>query len=108
MENSSLITDIASLTGVNQRILNKLIEKITLCIGSIIHDAKQLNEQLVKINIGIGDLVIELSSMQCKFVPSKELKKEIKESLISPRDKLELKLEQELSDRLEALIDGAL
>jgi hypothetical protein len=38
--------------------------------------------------------------MQCKFVPSKELRATIKNSLISNRDPLELVLEQTLVEKL--------
>ena len=74
--------------------------KINLCIGSIIHDAKAAGEQTVIINIGIGTLSIDLIDMQCKFVPSKELRTAIKSSLTSSKDPLELALEQSLVEKL--------
>jgi hypothetical protein len=77
-----------------------LAHKANLCIGSIISDAKEANEQAVIINIGIGTLSIDLIDMQCKFVPSKELKTTIKTSLQSNQDPLELELEQTLIEKL--------
>lgn len=103
-----IITSISALTGVNQRILGKLINKAELCIGSMIYDAKHSGETALEIDIGIGKLCIEVGTLQCKFVPSKDLKETIKTALTSPVDKLELKLEAELSQRLLALCDEAL
>ena len=46
--------------------------------------------------------------MQCKFVPSKDLKTAIKNSLNSNIDPLELSLEQTLADRLLAVFEEAI
>lgn len=103
-----IVTSISTLTGINQRILNKLISKVNLCIGSMIYDTKNSGEKILEIDIGIGKLCIETVTLQCKFIPSKDLKEVIKDSLNSPVDKLELKLEDELVQRLAALCDEAI
>jgi hypothetical protein len=43
--------------------------------------------------------------MQCKFVPSKELKSAIKYSLQDKKDLLELELEQALIEKLLTICD---
>jgi hypothetical protein len=96
----NIISDISTLTRVPNKVLAELAHKANLCIGSIISDAKEANEQAVIINIGIGTLSIDLIDMQCKFVPSKELKTTIKTSLQSNQDPLELELEQTLIEKL--------
>lgn len=96
----NIISDISTLTRVPNKVLTELAHKANLCIGSIISDAKEANEQAVIINIGIGTLSIDLIDMQCKFVPSKELKTTIKMSLQSNQDPLELELEQTLIEKL--------
>ena len=96
----NVINDLSTLTRVPNKLLVELSHKINLCIGSIIHDAKAAGEQTVIINIGIGTLSVDLIDMQCKFVPSKELRATIKNSLISNRDPLELVLEQTLVEKL--------
>ena len=46
--------------------------------------------------------------MQCKFVPSKELRTVIKSSLTAKKDPLELVLEQSLADKLVTILEEAL
>jgi hypothetical protein len=96
----NIISDISTLTRVPNKVLTELAHKANLCIGNIIKEAKEAEDQAVIINIGIGTLSIDLLDMQCKFVPSKELKAAIKASLQSDQDLLELELEQALIDKL--------
>lgn len=96
----NIISDISTLTRVPNKVLTELAHKANLCIGNIISEAKEAEEQAVIINIGIGTLSIDLIDMQCKFVPSKELRSTIKYSLQSKKDLLELELEQALIDKL--------
>lgn len=101
----NLISDISTLTRVPNKVLTELSYKATLCIGNIISEAKSANEQTVIINIGIGTLSIDLIDMQCKFVPSKDLRAAIKSSLVSKKDPLELVLEQTLADKLISICE---
>jgi hypothetical protein len=101
----NIISDISTLTRVPNKVLTELAHKANLCIGNIISEAKDAGEQAVIINIGIGTLSIDLIDMQCKFVPSKELKTTIKASLQSEQDLLEMELEQALIDKLLAICD---
>ena len=102
---SNIITDLSTLTRIPNKTLTELSHKTNLCIGSIIAEAKAKGEQAVIINIGIGTLSIDLIDMQCKFIPSKELRATIKASLQSKQDPLEMELEQALIDKLLAICD---
>lgn len=104
----NIINDISTLTRVPNKILAELSHKANLCIGNIISEAKEAGEQTVIINIGIGTLSVDLIDMQCKFVPSKELRAIIKSSLISRKDPLELELEKTLIDKLIAICEEAM
>ena len=101
----NVINDLSTLTRVPNKVLTELTDKVNLCIGSIISDAKTAGEQTVIINIGIGTLSIDLIDMQCKFIPSKDLRAAIKNSLNSGKDPLELALEQTLIDKLLTICD---
>lgn len=101
----NIITDLSTLTHIPNKTLVELSHKITLCIGSIIAEAKLKGESAVLINIGIGTLSIDLISMQCKFVPSRELKATIKNCMSTEVDPLELALEEALVERLEHFLD---
>jgi hypothetical protein len=104
----NIISDISTLTRVPNKILTELIHKTNLCIGNIISEAKESGEQTVIINIGIGTLSVDLIDMQCKFVPSKELRASIKNSLASRKDPLELELEKALTDKLISICEEAM
>ena len=104
----NLISDISTLTRVPNKILTELSHKANLCIGNIISEAKEAGEQTVIINIGIGTLSIDLVDMQCKFVPSKELRASIKASLVNKKDPLELELERTLAEKLINICEEAM
>ena len=102
------VADLGIASKIPTKILDNLVEKLNLCIGSEIHDAMLNGEQSVVIGIGIGTLSVNLSDMQCKFVPGKELKAAIKQSLSEGVDPLELAMEQALSEKLIAICDEEL
>lgn len=99
------VNDLGTLLRLPNKVITELSSKECLCIGNIIHEANKQGEQAVVINIGIGTLSVNLVDMQCKFVPSKELKNAIKRSLTSEIDPLELELEQQLIDKLIAVCE---
>ena len=102
---TSILNDVGTLLRIPTKITNEITDKSCLCIGSIISDAKNRGETQTIINIGIGTLSINLIDMQCKFVPGKNLKAAIKQSLDTTRDPLELMLEQTLADKLLAICE---
>lgn len=104
----NIANDVGALLKLPSKVTAELISKANLCIGSIINDAKLAGEQTVIINVGIGTLSVDLIDMQCKFVPSKDLKAAIKNSLNSEKDPLELALEETLAEKLLSVIEEAI
>jgi hypothetical protein len=104
----NIITDLSTLTRVPNKTLTELAHKTNLCIGSIISEAHARGEQAVIINIGIGTLSIDLIDMQCKFVPSRELKATIKSCMTTEIDPLNLALERALAEKLSNFVDEVL
>lgn len=102
---TNIITDMSAVTKVPNKILLELVDKEVLCIGSAIHDAIITKEPVALLNIGIGTLSIELSTMQCKFVPSKDLKNTIKDCIEKKVDPVEYQLEQAVIDKLLKLCE---
>ena len=101
----NIINDVGTLLKIPSKVTTELVQKANLCIGSIISDAKLAGEQAVIINIGIGTLSIDLIDMQCKFVPSKDLKAAIKNSLENEKDPLEVALEEALAEKLLSVVE---
>lgn len=104
----NVINDLSSYTKIPNKILQELVHKLNLCIGSAIHDAIINEESAIVINVGIGSLSVNLTDMQCKFIPSKDLKTCIKNGVESKVDPVEFALEQALVDKLLAISEEAI
>lgn len=100
MTRSNIINDLSAATKVPNKVLTELTSKEILCIGSAITEAIAQKEDILVLNIGFGTLSIELATMQCKFVPSAELKSTIKHCVSGKKDPLEIKLEQTIIEKL--------
>lgn len=105
---SNIMNDLSSITKVPKKVLDELVRKENLCIGSAIHDALLNNEDILVVNIGIGTLSVELKTRQSKFIPSKELKSVIKKSIEEKIDPLEFELNQDIAEKLLHISDEVL
>lgn len=105
---TNIINDIGTILKLPTKVTTELIDKTCLCIGSAISEAKRNGETQLAINIGIGTLSINLIDMECKFVPGKNLKTAIKDSLSTGTDPLEIMLEKTFADKLIALCSEVL
>lgn len=102
---TTILNDVGALMKIPAKVSTELVDKACLCISSAISEAKRKGDTQTTINIGIGTLSVDLVDMQCKFVPSKNLKASIKTALTSQVDPLELVLEQTFADKLLTLCD---
>ena len=78
MNQQHILSDISTLTWVPNKIMDYLSDMAVICITSAISDAKLNQQDKLLLNIGIGTLAVDLISMEVKFIPSKELKKNIR------------------------------
>lgn len=78
MNQQHILSDISTLTRVPNKIMDYLSDMAVICITSAIAVARLQQQDKLLLNIGIGTLAIDLISMEVKFVPSKELKKNIR------------------------------
>lgn len=101
----NIINDVGTLLKLPTKVTSELTDKACLCISSVIYEAKKRGDSQVTVNIGIGTLSVNLTDMQCKFVPGKNLKTAIKNALNEETDPLELMLEQAFAERLLAICD---
>lgn len=104
----NILSDVGTLMKIPTKITTELTDKACLCISSIISEAKRKGESLVVINIGIGTLSVNLLDMQCKFVPSKDLKTAIKKAMTSQINPLEVVLEQAFAEKLLTICEEVL
>lgn len=101
----NIINDMGTLLRIPTKVTTELTDKVCLCIGSSISEARRRGASQLTLSIGIGTLSINLVDMQCKFVPGKNLKTAIKSALNSTSDPLELALEQAFADKLLAICE---
>lgn len=101
-------SDVGTILRLPNKVTSELSDKACLCIGSAISAAKAAGESQTAVNIGIGQLCINLLDMQCKFVPGANLKNAIKTALADGINPLELKLEQAFTEKLLAICDEVL
>ena len=100
IQTNNAVSDISTLLKIPNKTLEEFASKLNLCIGSIINDAVLAGESTTVINIGIGNLGINLADMQVKFVPSKELKQAIKRAAQDKVDPLLMALEDSVIEKL--------
>lgn len=101
----NIVSDLTTLLKIPTKVSTELVDKICLCIGSAISEAKRNGAEQLTVNIGIGTLSVNLIDMQCKFVPGKQLKSAIKTALLDNIDPLELVLEEAFANKLLAICD---
>lgn len=106
--NPNILNDLGTLLGVPNKVLAELSSKAGLCIGSAINDALMAKEEALVVNIGIGNLSINLITMQCKFVPSRELKAVIKKAINTKIDPLELMVSEATTEKLITICNEVL
>lgn len=105
---NNVLVDVGTILKLPTKVMNVLVDKVNLCIGSTIYETKTAGEDVVIINIGIGTLSVNLVDMSCKFVPSKNLKTAIKRGLDSKIDPIELVLDSAVQDKLLAVCSEVL
>lgn len=105
---SNIPSDVGTLLKIPTKVTTELTDKACLCISSLICEAKRRGETQTVINLGIGSLSVNLTDMQCKFIPGKNLKTAIKNAITTGQDPLELALEQAFADKLLAICEEVL
>ena len=104
----NVISDVGTLLKIPAKITTELTDKACLCIGGAISEAKRCGETQIVLNIGIGTLSVNLVDMQCKFVPSKNLKTAIKSALATETNPVELAVEQAFINKLMSICEEVL
>ena len=102
MKEYNLIEDLSVLTSIPRDALDKLSKKCVWVICDDLEDCELENDNLVSINIGIGNLLISNGdeTIKYKFIPSKELEKGIRETVVDHKNPLKFVLEKTLADRI--------
>ena len=97
----NLIDDLQVFTAIPKTQLNSLATKSILDIAHCIKESVDSNSDC-NINIGIGNLVVEVSNdeMAFKFIPSDELQECVLSSLRNDKSDLQFVIERSCSEKM--------
>lgn len=101
----NLIEDLAALSSVNEKLLNKLSDLAIYSISNTVNESLLENKNDCIIELGIGKLVISFSSteLKFKFLPDAKLKGSIINTIKSGNDNFEYTLDAKFAEKLEKL-----
>lgn len=99
---AKLAEDLAQLTTIPVKQLDRLALRGNYCIASAIYEAVQEGESGVVMDIGIGSLKIfkDPQGIHYIFMPSSELDKGVREAFKGQRNLLSSVIEETLVDRI--------
>lgn len=97
-----ILDDICKITTIPTASMNKLFDKIGYCIANSIYEAYVAKRNIVEVNIGIGNILVEIqnNNLIYKFIPSNKLEKNIIESIRSNKNPLDIQLEETFVNRI--------
>lgn len=94
----SLAEDLSVLTTIPLPAINKLADKSVFCICNDVEETALDGENLTAIDLGIGilQILVEGNDLKYRFLPSKNLEANIKNTLINKKNPLTAAAEESL------------
>ncbi len=88
---NNLLKDVSKLTTIDDKTLDKLIEKILYCISNNVMEEVLADKQVLEIDIIFGTLYIKIENEQLryKFVPNEEFEEMIVNTVLEKKNTLE-------------------
>lgn len=103
----NLFEDISTISGINQKYLNKIINIILSDISNSILEAKEKELNTVDINLDFGTLKLEFpedyQGFTCKFIPAAKLIDTVKSTVTTGTNQLVNNIEKSLVTKLTDL-----
>ena len=98
----NLMDNLGSLTLIKSSILTKLVDVSENCICDYILNTIEEDEDITSINIGIGNIYINISDdeLNYKFIPNKKLEKKILKTIDTGESPLVMSIEDKLNQRI--------
>lgn len=96
------LTGVSTLTSVNEKTLNKLVDVLIYCITDAVSDSVIENEKLTVVDIGIGQIKVlqDEDKVKFAFVPCAKLRESIIKSIFNRENVLEEVVENTLKNKL--------
>lgn len=98
----AMIENLSTLTTIPKKHLERLLNKVFLCIGDAVEEIVLKNEKLTEIDIGIGTLVISIydDMLKYKFIPNNRLDKVVKSTVVEKKNSLTREIDDNLANKI--------
>lgn len=98
----NILDDLSTLTTIPYVSLERLVDLSVACISHSVEDSLLDNETHTIVDIGVGKLGIKVedNTILYKFIPSTKLEDSIKQTVLSGKSPLTLKVEETLKDKI--------
>ena len=98
---TNIVNDVATLTTIPEKSLNKLEQKFIYAICEQIQEDILEDKEMSELNIGLGTLYIKYvgSEIKYKFVPSSELEKSVYNTVVKKLNSMETSLNEALAKK---------
>lgn len=99
---SDIIKDLSDLTTTSPSVFAKLLRTSEWCISNAVEETQLAGENITEISIGIGTLFIltEEGNIKYKFIPTRALENNVKQTYLDGKNPLTLHLENTLAKKL--------
>lgn len=100
---NNIIEDVNILTDVSENTLKKFVPVINYSIAHSVHEALTRKENIVSIDLEIGELDIRVDAegIRYRFTPSKDLELLVKKTVTSKTSPIITKLENNLQNKID-------
>lgn len=98
---SNIVADVATLSTIPEKTLNKLIKKVIYCSAQAVKEDCIADKSISELDIGIGVIYIKHygSEIKYKFVPEENFRKVIEETVNGELNLLEDALNESLVNK---------
>lgn len=102
MKNNNIVDDLQLLTAIPKATLAKLFKEIEWCICNSIEESQLRQEKILQLDIGVGDLIIKVEegAIKYKFLPSKSLEENIRQTYLNKKNPLTKNIEESLAKKI--------
>ena len=99
---AKLVDDLSTITNISRQTLEKLTSLSISCICDAVEDDVLKGNDVVTIDIGIGQLMIKHTDndMRYKFIPGAKLEEAVVQTIINDKNPLKVEIEDTLKKRI--------
>lgn len=99
---TKLIDNLSTITSISKQTFDKLVNLSISCICDAVEDDILSDNDVMTIDIGIGQLMIKHTDndMRYKFIPDAKLEEAVSQTIINDKNQLKVAVEDTLKKRI--------